>query len=470
MDIGRKDVIWNFAGTFMRVASGVIVLPLVLHLLPRQEAALWGIFLAVGGLAALLDFGFVNTFSRNITYIFSGVKELRATGYTAIENNNQSVDYGLLKSVISAMRRYYGIITAVFLVVFFAVSPFYLKKILTDFEGNTQDVWVAWFAYGVLVSYQLYTYYYTSLLIGRGMVKKAQQIIIVGQTGRIIASVVFLLLGFGLISLVIGQLVSDILTRMLSYRAFYDKELKTRLADAAVVKVKDIMKIMAPNASKLGITTLGGFLVGKLMVFLAPLFLALSDIALYTATTKQMIDLIVSLGMVWFGTYVPKITQHRVSDSVEQLKRMYVKSKLILLGVFLVCGAGLIIVGPFLLELIRSNTPLLPTVMILAMLIFAYLDASQSISCALLLTGNEVPYMKSMLYTGIGSILLFVLFAHYGSLGMWSLILAPGIAQLVYQDWKWNYTVMKKLGVTPKDYVTEAKRMLSFGKKEIFNR
>lgn len=460
MDIGRKDVIWNFAGTFMRVASGVIVMPLVVHLLPRQEAGLWGIFLAVGGLAALLDFGFVSTFSRNITYIFSGVKELRATGYTVIEGNNTDIDYGLLKSVITAMKRYYGIITAVFLLFFFAISPFYLRRILTDFDGNAREIWTAWFTYGVLVAYQLYTYYYTSLLIGRGMVKKAQQIIIVGQGGRIVVAAVFLLLGFGIISLVIGQLVSDLITRMLSYRAFFDKDLKTLLADSAVMKVKDIMKIMAPNASKLGVTTLGGFLVGKLMVFLAPLFLALSDIALYTATTKQMVDLIVSFGMVWFGTYVPKITQHRVSESTDQLKRMYVKSKLILLGVFLVCGVGLIVVGPIFFELIQSKTPLLPTVMIVAMLLFAYLDASQSISCALLLTGNEVPYMKSMLYTGIGSVLLFVLFARYCQLGMWSLILAPGIAQLIYQDWKWNCTVMKKLQITPKDYFAEARRML----------
>ena len=80
MQIGRKAVAWNFAATSLRIASGVIVLPLVLRLLPSQEVGLWNIFLTIGSLATLLDFGFANAFSRNVTYIFSGVKELNQKG------------------------------------------------------------------------------------------------------------------------------------------------------------------------------------------------------------------------------------------------------------------------------------------------------------------------------------------------------------------------------------------------------
>ncbi len=460
MNIGKKDVIWNFLATFMRVASGLIVLPLVLHMLPSEEVGLWNIFLIIGSLAALLDFGFSNSFSRNITYIFSGVKELKTTGYTTVDENDKSIDYGLLKSVISAMRRYYGVLAIVFLVLFIAISPLYLKTVLEKYSGNKNEVWFAWFTYGVLVAYQLYTYYYSSLLIGRGLIKKNLQITILGQASRIISSIIFLLLGFGLISLVIGQLVSDIVNRILCYIAFYDSEIKQRIKDSISISVKEIMKIMTPNAVKIGITTIGMFLVNKLIVLIAPLYLSLSQIGSY-GTTKQIIDLIVSFGALWFSTYYPKITHHRVNDNLFHLKRMYIKSRLILLGVFVICGVGFIIAGPFLLGLIHSKTQLLPTFMIIALLIFAYLDSIQSISISLLLSGNEVPFMKSALLTGFMSITILFLLFYFTTLGIWGLILAPGISQLFYQDWKWPKLVKKNLGIKFKDYWLELIRLIN---------
>jgi O-antigen/teichoic acid export membrane protein len=459
MQIGRKDVIWNFVATFMRVASGLIVLPLVLHMLPSDEVGLWNIFLIIGSLATLLDFGFSNAFSRNITYIFSGVKELKATGYVAVDNADKTIHYGLLKSVISAMRRYYGILALVFLVLFIVASPFYLSSVLVKYSGNKTEVWYAWFTYGILVAYQLYTYYYSSLLIGRGLIKRNLQITIVGQASRIISSIIFLLLGFGLISLVFGQLVSDIVNRILCYITFYDSDIKQKLKESVLIPIAETMKVMTPNAVKIGITTIGWFLFNKLIVLIAPLYLTLSQIGSY-GTTKQIIDLIVSFGGLWFATYYPKITHHRVNDNHEHLKRMYVKSKLIMLVVFVICGIGFVIAGPYLLTVIHSKTQLLPSIMILALLMFALLDSNQSISSSLLLSGNEVPFMKSALFTGIMTVSILFLSFNFTSIGMWALILAPGISQLIYQDWKWPITVKDKLEIKLKDYWIEAARLI----------
>ena len=114
MEIGKKDIAWNFIGTIMRVASGVILMPLVLVQLSKADVGLWNIYIQLGGLALLLDFGFMNSFGRNITYIFSGVKELKAEGYASADYTDKTISYDLLKSVINAMRRYYGIIALVF--------------------------------------------------------------------------------------------------------------------------------------------------------------------------------------------------------------------------------------------------------------------------------------------------------------------------------------------------------------------
>ena len=451
MEIGKKDVIWNFVATTMRVASGLIVLPLVLHLLPSDEVGLWNIFITIGGLATLLDFGFANSFTRNITYIFSGVKVLKKEGYTPVNIDDKSIDYGLLKSVISAMKRYYGILAGVFIVLFFVVSPFYLKNILKDYNGDKNEIWVAWFAYGVLVAYQLYTYYYSSILSGRGKVKRVQQIIIIGQASRILTAVVFLLLGYGIISLVIAQFVSDIVNRTLCYYSFYDKDLKLHLKTAEMIKVSEVMKIMTPNAIKIGLTTVGGFLITKAIILIAPLYLTLSDIACY-GTTKQMIDLITSLGFLWFGTYYPKITLHRVSNDVDQIKRMYLKAKFSLVLVFVVCGAGLVIAGPFLFTLIHSKTHLLPAMMTFVFLVVAFLETNHGLAAQMLLAKNEVPFATASILSGIATICLLFISLKFTSIGIWGMILAPGIAQLSYQNWMWPLVVIKDLDIKFKDY------------------
>jgi O-antigen/teichoic acid export membrane protein len=451
MQIGRKDVIWNFAATFMRVASGIIVLPLVLKILPTQEYGLWTIYVTIGGLAILLDFGFANSFTRNITYIFSGVKTLQVKGYSHVEDDDKTIDYGLLKSVIGAMKRYYGLLAIAFLVIFTAISPFYLTSILKSYCGNKSEIWISWFAYGVLVAYQLYTYYYSSILTGRGKVKRVQQIIIISQVCRIGTAVVFLLLGYGISSLVIAQFVNDVVNRVLCYNSFYDKELKLNLQASSSIKVGEIMKIMTPNALKIGFTTLGGLLNGRMIVLIAPLYLSLNEIASY-GTTKQMLDLIVSLSLLWFGTYYPKITLHRVNEDIQHIKRMYMKAKLNMVLVFVVCGAGLIFVGPELFTLIHSKTQLLPTIMIIVYLIVSFLETNHGMAAQIILTKNEVPFAKASILSGIASIGLLFIFLKFTSIGVWSLILAPGIAQVVYQNWKWPLVVKKDLKIGISDY------------------
>ena len=455
MQIGRKDVIWNFAATFMRVASGIIVLPLVLRMLPRQEYGLWTIYVTIGGLATLLDFGFANSFTRNVTYIFSGVKELKKEGYTPVNVDDNSIDYGLLKSVIAAMRRYYGILAIVFLGVFTIVSPFYLTNILKEYGGNKSEIWVSWFAYGVLVAYQLYTYYYSSILSGRGKVKRVQQIIIIGQVSRIGTAVIFLLLGYGIISLVIAQFVSDIVNRTFCYYSFYDKELKVNLHTSANIKVGEVMKLMTPNALKIGLTTMGGLLNSKLIILIAPLYLTLDQIASY-GTTKQMLDLIISLGLLWFGTYYPKITLHRVNEDIEQIKRMYLKAKFSMVMIFLICGAGLIFMGPGLLALIHSKTQLLPGFMTFIFLIVAFLETNHGLAAQMLLTKNEVPFAKASIISGLASVALLYVSLKFTTIGIWGMILAPGIAQIVYQNWKWPLMVIKDLDIKFKDYFISA--------------
>ncbi|MBQ5936174.1 MAG: polysaccharide biosynthesis protein, partial [Bacteroidales bacterium] len=80
INISKKDVLWGYVATFFQVASGLVVLPFILHFLTKEEVGLNYIMLTVGAMVSLFDFGFTPQFGRNFSYIFSGATDLAKEG------------------------------------------------------------------------------------------------------------------------------------------------------------------------------------------------------------------------------------------------------------------------------------------------------------------------------------------------------------------------------------------------------
>ena len=97
MQIGRKDIYWNYAATFLKIASSVLLIPFILRMMPTEMIGIWTVFMTITSFTMLLDFGFNPSFTRNITYVFSGVSRLKTSGFDHISTIYQTVDYGLLK-------------------------------------------------------------------------------------------------------------------------------------------------------------------------------------------------------------------------------------------------------------------------------------------------------------------------------------------------------------------------------------
>jgi O-antigen/teichoic acid export membrane protein len=452
MQIGRKDLMWNYAATAMRILSGVIVLPVTLRMFPSEEMGLWSIFLSLTTITGLLDFGFSNSFSRNITYIFSGIKELKTSGYAAVET--QDIDYGLLKSMLNAMKRLYGIVAVVFLVLFVVVGSIYLKFFVLDgYSGNHQNVWFAWILFGIVLAYELYTYYYYAILSGRGKIKQSMQITILSQSVRIIVTITLLILGLRLLALVIGMLVGDLIARTMMFRLFYDKETQKNLTIASPsISTTEVLKTIAPNSVKLGFTVLGVFLRSKAIVLIAPVYLSLSEIAQF-GISKQIVDLIYSLSITWFSTFVPQFSQYSVRNQKDDTKRLYLKAIIITFAIFVAVGVPFILFGDTILVLIKSKTFLLSGSYLLLMLIFSFLEANQWISSYILLARNEVPFYKSNIISGVLTVALLWIMLKFTSLGVLSLIFSAGIAMCVYVNWKWPLVTIRDLKIMPKDYI-----------------
>ncbi|WP_283652021.1 hypothetical protein [Enterococcus faecium] len=76
IQLKKRDVIWNYLGVVMNLGGNFLILPFLLYFLDDNRYGLWNIFVSLGGIVALFDFGFNTTFARNITFCWSGAKAL----------------------------------------------------------------------------------------------------------------------------------------------------------------------------------------------------------------------------------------------------------------------------------------------------------------------------------------------------------------------------------------------------------
>ena len=440
--IGKKEIAWSYLGTAFMIGAGVILLPFILHKMPQETVGIWNIFQTITFLVMLLDFGFRPSFARNISYIFSGVKTLQKEG-VAHTTADAAVDYGLLKGTLIAMRRFYRWIAIGVLVLLATAGTAYFWYILQKYSGDRQDAMIAWILLILINCYNLYTLYYDALLTGKGYVKRMQQITIVGQAVYVGLAIGLIYAGLGLTAIVASQLVSIIIRRVLTYQVFFTKELRARLKDAEAKEPKQILGAITPNAIKIGLTQLGGFLVNKSAILIGSAFLTLEEVACY-GITMQVMDILARCGTVFYQSYMPKLAQCRAENDLTGLKRYYLLCTGSLMLIYVLGSFAWIYLGEWALELIGSQTFFVPTTMLIVMLVISLLEHNHAVSAGFIMADNKIPFFIPSLVSGAATVLLLWIFLGPLHMGIWGLILAPGLAQLAYQNWKWPSVVIKE--------------------------
>ena len=441
-NIGKKDFVWTLLATFFKIGAGVLLFPFILRMLPAEKVGVWTIFTTIAQLTYLFDFGFNTSFARNVSYVFSGVKTLKKEGYDVVDDV-ESVDYGLLAGTIRAMRYFYSRMAIVLFVLFAVVGTIYIHSLMTEYSGDVREVYVAWIVVVVINCYNLYTLYYESLLNGRGLVKRVHQIIFAGNVVYILFAIVLIMMGGGLVAIVSSQAISVLLVRFLSKRAFFTKDIVENLRIAEGDDYKKILSAITPNAVKVGLTSLGGFIINKSSIFIGSLFVSLELMASY-GITLQLLVVIGMMGGIVSRVYMPKVFQWRVEGRVDLVKKMFYASSVVMFVVFVLSGVIIVLWGDWMLGVLKSGTMLLPTGLLILVWVQHYLEYNHANAAQYLLARNEVPFFKASLMSALGVIVLLLVFVVWLDWGLLGMILAPTIVQAVYQNWKWPLEVIKE--------------------------
>lgn len=442
-NIGKKDIAWSYAATIFRVGSGIILWPFILSQMSAETVGIWNVMITIMGFVALLDFGFQPSFARNISYIFSGVKKLQKNGIQTVEDT-EGINYSLLAGTLQAMRKFYRWMALGVFLLLGTAGTAYFYQILQKYSGDQTDALIAWIVLIAINSYNVYTLYYNALLLGKGFIRRERQIMILSQSIYLCLAIALIYAGCGLTAIVASQAVSILLQRILAYKVFFTKELKQRLTHVEAEPTKEILKAIYPNAVKVGLTQVGGFLVTKSAMLIGSLFLTLEETACY-GITLHVIDILARCSTVYYQSLAPKIAQSRANRDMITLRRHFAYSIGILATTFILGGSTIAFLGNWGLELIGSETRFLPTTMLCAMLLINLLENNHATAAGFISADNRIPFFIPSLISGAGTLLLLWLFLSVFHWGIWGMILAPGLAQLVYQNWKWPSVVIKEI-------------------------
>ena len=440
----NRNLLWNYIGYGITFLVNVLLLPIVLHFLTIEEMGLWYVFMNIGVLVAMVDFGFSPQLARFVTYAYAGadvlVKEGISSGYQGKPNLN------LLYKLLRVSRIIYCFLALFVLVLMLTIGSYYVYSISSIFP--IYNTFVAWFIFCIATFINILYCYYATFYRGIGDFVTINKAVLASKLLQIFISFIGLYYGGGLIAVSIAYLLSGII-----FRVILGLKIKTFvLYNPIQIKPKfdmQILKSIWHNSWREGMVTLSRFLVLQSNTILCSLYIGLSDTASY-ALAVQLFTIISSISLIYFTTNSPRLNTLRVTNQLEDRKTLLSKLWVSYIGSYLLLVGLLYLFGIPILEYIKQGI-MLDRNLLLVVTLFMFLESNHSLFASYISTSNKIPYLKSYLLSSICGVLLSILFLEYTNLGIWGIILAHLFIQLIYNDWKWPSEVLREFKISIKD-------------------
>lgn len=448
----KSDVIWSYIGIIMSMGSNFMLLPFLMRFIDSELLGLWYVYLSIGGIVTLFDFGFNPTLARNVTYCWSGAKQLNEEG--VVQTQGSKPNYMLLKKVIGTCKAIYLVISLAALIVMLSIGSVYIYYVSEEVFDRT--VIISWLIYVVAVFFNLYYGYFATFLRGVGAVSKYNKINVLARLVQIIISIFLLILGYGIIAVSLAYLLYGFLLRIFSKQAFYKYEnIGNRIEEieekTSMAEMKQLFKVVWHNAWKDGLVALAHYCASQASTLIASLFLTLTDTGIYSISV-QLITAIATIAAGLYTAYQPVMQSAYVNKERDECKRLMSVSMLEFFAIFWIGTIVLVTIGIPMLKWIQpSNTYDISIILGIALYTFFY--KRQSYYASFISNTNHVPYVKAYVLSSIAGVICSVVMVYYLQMGVWGLILGQFIPQFIYNVWKWPNEVYKMLDTTWRNFV-----------------
>ena len=455
----RADVVWNYLGIGLSLGMNVIWLPLLLHYLTPDRLGIWQLFIGIGAVVTLFDFGFTPQLARAFTYAWSGVEQLRTRGIqTAPEG--ASPNYPLLAAVLRTCRYLYLSIALTALAIMLVGGSLYLQHVIPD-ASLYAEVRPAWGVYTVSIFLNLYLGYYMMALRGLGDVAGANQANIYGKLCTLVLGTLALAFGYGLLGLAAVSLVSSAVPRFFArWRLERRYRLRGAFAEHAGERhyaMRQILGVLWYNAWRDGLVSLNAYITGQATVLLCGLYLSLAETGIYSVSV-QIIGALTGIAVGMLSACLPAIISGTATHAWEQVQRLVALSMTTLYLLFGIGLAAFVAVGIPLLQLIKESFVIEPAVFALLALHLFLVDRHRLWAC-LIATTNQLPYTRAFILSGLaGTCAAWI--ALRAGWGIYGLILPPFLIQSLYNNWYWPLYYQRLLHMNEATLLAKGGKML----------
>lgn len=436
IDITKKDILWSYLSNIFCMGANFFLLPFVIACLDEDELGLWYVFLSLGTLSNLFDFGFAVTLARNITYCWSGAQSLNKEGCNG--NNLGEPNFLLMKKVLAASKFIYAVITVAMLVMLLAFGTMYLFYVVKSIEYSQ---WIAaWIIFVFSLTINMYYGYYNSFLYGVGAIEFANKIRVYARLVQMLVTLILLILNCGILGICFANLVYGVIFRYLGKKTFYKYKdigkciLKVEY-DVSKNDVKETFYIVWHNAWRDGVIAISNFCTDQFSTMLCAMYVSLSETGMY-AIVLQIVSAIAIFSSIVYNAYQPKLQSawaNNDSKSIREAMSVIVSSYtlLFLLGVCIFVA----VIYPLLVYFKPQGT--LNIAVCILVLLYQFLFGLRNCYTSYFSCSNRIIYLNAFILSSILFVITSYVIENYFKVGILGVVLAQLFSQGVYNFWYW---------------------------------
>jgi hypothetical protein len=422
----------------LQYGSALMLLPFLVTRLSAAEVGIWYVFVTVQGLALLADFGFQPTIARAFAAAFGGARELRTTGLAT--EASREPNYHLARQVLKAARWLYLGLALVTAAILLTVGTRYIVSIATGQVPDLQDVILAWTVFSAGTALNLYLVWVSPLMLGSGRVTQNYLFLIAGRGSFALIGIGVLMAGGGLLGLAIANLVSNVLARLVAIPLMRPVAASLK-GTVPASEVRDTLARLWPNAGRMGLVAVSGFLITRANVLILSTFVGLETAASY-AISLQLLTALAMVAMLPTQIALPRIVELRIRDDMAGLRHLLLGRMAFFFGAYMAGAVAIVIGGQFGFALVGSEVELLPQALLSLLALVVMLEMNHSNAAFVITTANDVPFVAPALLSA-AAILLLSMGLVWAGMGAFGAILAQGLVQGAYNNWKWPLTAWR---------------------------
>lgn len=427
-----------------RLASGLLLLPLLLRLLSEADLGMYYVFLGLVALLPIVDSAFSFNIGRYVGYAMGGATRLQAQGMVA-EAAAGEPNYRLLWQLVSATRALYRYLSLVILLLL-GVAGTIIVGLRVHETARPAWTWLAWGLTVLAAAWEIYSGWWSVFLRGMNQVVASSRLSVVAYALKLALASALLLMGLGLASVPVAGLVAGFIQRSLARRQCL--RLLAAVGEAsAPADVRELLATIWPNSWRVGLQLLSGYLATNAYTVMC---LNWFDLAVYYqyGLSIQVMSIVAGMASVWTVVKWPLVGQYRARQDHAALRQMLWARTWLQALTFLALAAAAVALGPWLLHWLGTTKQLLPGLWLVLIGANVFLEMWASFWTVLIATENRVPSLWPTVITNLGSLTLALVLLAQTSLGLGAIVVAPLICGCGFGYWYWPLAGARSLKIS----------------------